>query len=43
MDFVYSWQRAADPANGAAYGYLFSIIAGYGTEDGLAVEPRGTA
>ena len=36
-DFVYSWQRAADPANGAAYSYLYSIIAGYGTDAGLAV------
>ena len=36
-DFVYSWQRAADPANGAVYSYLYSIIAGYGTEEGLAV------
>lgn len=36
-DFVYSWQRAADPANGAVYSYLYSVIAGYGTEDGLAV------
>ena len=37
-DFVYSWQRAADPATGAAYSYLFSVIAGYGSEEGLAVE-----
>lgn len=36
-DFVYSWQRAADPANGAVYSYLYSVIAGYGTEEGLAV------
>ena len=36
-DFVYSWQRAADPANGAVYSYLYSIIAGYGTDAGLAV------
>ena len=37
-DFAWSWRRAADPANGAAYSYLFSVIAGYGTEEGLAVE-----
>lgn len=37
-DFAYSWQRAADPATGAAYSYLFSVIAGYGSEEGLAVE-----
>ena len=36
-DFVYSWQRAAGPANGAVYSYLYSIIAGYGTDAGLAV------
>ena len=36
-DFVYSWQRAADPANGAVYSYLYSVIAGYGTDAGLAV------
>ena len=36
-DFVYSWQRAADPATGAAYSYLYSVIAGYGTDAGLAV------
>ena len=36
-DFVYSWQRAADPANGAVYSYLYSVIAGYGTDEGLAV------
>lgn len=36
-DFVYSWKRAADPATGAAYSYLFSVIAGYGTDEGLDV------
>ncbi len=28
-DFVYSWNRAADPATGADYGYMFEIIGGY--------------
>ena len=36
-DFVYSWNRAADPDTGAVYGYLFSVIEGYGTEEGLAI------
>ena len=28
-DFVYSWQRAVDPATGADYAYMFECIAGY--------------
>ena len=28
-DFVYSWQRAVDPATGADYAYMFDCIAGY--------------
>jgi len=28
-DFVYAWNRAADPATGADYGYMFDIIDGY--------------
>ena len=36
-DFVYSWNRAANPETGAAYGYLFSVIAGYGSEEGLDI------
>lgn len=29
QDFVYSWNRAADPATGASYSYMFDIIDGY--------------
>ena len=28
-DFVYAWNRAADPATGAGYGYMFDCIDGY--------------
>ncbi len=28
-DFVYAWNRAADPATGADYGYMFEVIGGY--------------
>ena len=28
-DFVNSWNRAADPATGADYGYMFEIVDGY--------------
>ncbi len=28
-DFVYAWQRLADPATGSAYASLLSIVAGY--------------
>lgn len=28
-DFVYAWQRLADPANASSYGSLLSIVAGY--------------
>ena len=31
-DVVKSWNRAADPALGADYGFLFDVIDGYGTE-----------
>lgn len=34
-DFVKSWNRAADEDLGAAYGFLFDVIDGYGTEAGL--------
>lgn len=36
-DVVKSWNRAADPALGADYGFLFDVIEGYGTENGLNV------
>jgi len=36
-DFEYAWKRAADPALGASYGYLYDVVAGYGT-DQLAVK-----
>ncbi len=28
-DFVWSWQRAADPATAADYGYIFEVVEGY--------------
>lgn len=28
-DFVYAWNRAADPATAADYGYMFDVIDGY--------------
>ncbi len=28
-DFVYAWNRAADPATAADYGYMFEVIDGY--------------
>lgn len=28
-DFVYAWNRAADPATGADYSYMFEVIDGY--------------
>lgn len=28
-DFVYAWNRAADPNTGADYGYMFEVIDGY--------------
>ena len=28
-DFVYAWNRAASPATGADYGYMFEVIDGY--------------
>ncbi len=31
-DVVKSWNRAADPDLGAAYGFLFDVIDGYGTD-----------
>lgn len=29
QDFVYAWNRAADPLTGADYGYMFEVIDGY--------------
>ena len=29
QDFVFAWNRAADPATGADYGYLFEIVDGW--------------
>ena len=29
QDFVYAWNRAADPVTGADYGYMFEVIDGY--------------
>ena len=42
-DFAYSWRRAADPATGAAYAYLFSGFEGYGTADGINVKASDDA
>ena len=28
-DFVYSWNRAADPKTGSDYGYMFEVVDGY--------------
>ncbi|MBN2540324.1 MAG: peptide ABC transporter substrate-binding protein [Bacilli bacterium] len=36
-DFEYAWKRAAADETAADYGYLFAVIDGYGTEDGLNV------
>lgn len=33
QDFAYAWKRAADPALGASYGYLYDVVAGYGTDN----------
>lgn len=39
-DFEFAWKRAADPALGASYGYLYDVVVGYGTgnPEDLAVE-----
>ena len=39
-DFEFAWKRAASAELGADYGYMFEVVAGYGTEnaDDLAVE-----
>lgn len=46
-DFVYSWNRAADPDTGADYGYMFAPIKGYAEmveadEAGNLVDPDAT-
>ena len=43
-DFVYSWNRAADPETGADYGYMFEVVDGYAEmnetdDDGNLVNP----
>ena len=38
-DFVYSWNRAADPATASDYGYMFAPIKGY--NDVTAVDDSG--
>lgn len=43
-DFVYSWNRAADPSTAADYGYMFDVIDGYAAmteadEEGNLVNP----
>lgn len=32
-DFAFAWKRAADPALGASYGYLYDVVAGYGSDN----------
>lgn len=48
-DFVYAWNRAADPATAADYGYMFEVIDGYADmqtmydeEGNLVVEEKKT-
>jgi peptide/nickel transport system substrate-binding protein/oligopeptide transport system substrate-binding protein len=36
-DFEYSWKRASNPETAADYSYMYDVIAGYGTEEGLNV------
>lgn len=36
-DFVYAWNRAVADETAADYSYMFSVIDGFGTEDGLNV------
>ncbi len=36
-DFEFAWKRAASDELGADYGYMFDVVKGYGTEEGLAV------
>ena len=36
-DFEFAWKRAADPATGADYGYMYEVVKGYGTDE-LAVK-----
>lgn len=43
-DFVYAWNRAADPLTAADYGYMFEVIGGYADvtevdDDGKRVKP----
>ncbi len=43
-DFVYAWNRAANPATGSDYGYMFEVIDGYAEmnemdDDGNLVNP----
>ena len=41
-DFEFAWKRAADPATGADYGYMFDVIKGYndGAIDVTATDDR---
>lgn len=32
-DFEFAWKRAASASLGASYGYLFDVVAGYGTDN----------
>lgn len=36
-DFEYAWKRAASAELGADYGYMFDVVKGYGTDEGLSV------
>lgn len=42
-DFVYSWKRASSAETGADYAYMFNVIAGYGTEEGIQVSAPDAA
>ncbi len=42
-DFTKAWQRAAADETGADYGYMFEVVAGYGTEEGLKVSADDAA
>jgi len=36
-DFEFAWKRAASTELGADYGYMFDVVKGYGTEEGIEV------
>ena len=42
-DFAESWKRAASDELAADYGYMFEVVKGYGTADGIAVSADDAA